>query len=100
MKNAYVKTLQKQKDKFSEGVKSGCELMCLVFLIALDNVAKTMFADRTVARLLKNTEEESQRVYDEVMDSVERGEHKDMSEMLIYYAEEIRRRRQMDGKTD
>lgn len=96
MKNAYMKEVNRQKEKFNEGVKSGCELMCLVFLISLDNVAKTMFADRTVERLLRNVETESQRVYDEVMDSVERGEHKDMSEMLIYYTNEIRKRRNMD----
>lgn len=100
MKNSYSKQLQMLKQRYNDGVYDGFQLMCLIFLIAEDNVAKVMFADRTVKKLLKDTETEAQRIYDEVMASVKTGEQKDMAEILEYYSEEIRKRREMDeGQT-
>ena len=96
MKNSYSKQLQMQKQMYRAGCNDGVHLMSAVFLIALDNVAKEMFEDSVVSDLLRNTETEAQRVYNEVMDSVPRHEESDMAEILAYYTEEIRKRRGMD----
>ncbi len=96
MKNNYARELRERRKAFNEGVSSGCSLMCAVFLVALDNTAKTMFADSTVSKLLKKTEAESQRVFDEVMDSARKHEEEDMATILTYYTEKIRKERNMD----
>ena len=93
MKNELAVRINKAR---RNGVSNGIEFMGGVILITLNNIAEEYMDEDKVSPFLKETEQELNRIYKEVMDSVPSGEIDEMAEKIVYHVQDIRRKRGMD----
>ena len=78
------------------GVSNGVQFMGGIVLIALNNIADEYIYEGIIGEFLKDAEKETNRIYQQVLDSVPSGEITEMAERIAFYVEDIRKRRGMD----
>ena len=87
-------------DARRNGVSNGVQFMGGLILIALNNVADEYLEDDKIGQFLKDAEKETNRIYQQVLESVPSGEITEMAERIAYYVEEIRKKRGMDEEAE
>lgn len=93
MKNNLARLLKEARQK---GVAQGIEFLSGIMIIALNNIADEYVAEDQLDEFFQETEKELNRVYKEVLKAVPEGEISEMAEKVVYYVDEIRRKRHMD----
>lgn len=96
MRNKLASRLNDTKRK---GVTQGIEFMAGLILLALNNIADEFIDEDRIGPFLIATEEELNRLYQETLNSVPKGEIDEMAEKIVYHVGEIRKRRGMDEST-
>lgn len=84
------------KDAKRKGVTEGIEFMAGLILLALNNIADEFIDEDRIGSFLIATEKELNRLYQETLNSVPKGEIDEMAEKIVYHVGEIRKKRRMD----
>lgn len=84
------------KDAKRKGVTEGIEFMAGLILLALNNIADEFIDEDRIGPFLIATEKELNRLYQETLNSVPKGEIDEMAEKIVYHVGEIRKKRRMD----
>lgn len=82
---------------FSRGVNTGAMAMSLAMIISLENVMPAFIEDENqLGEIYRAMEKDLAEVWDEAMSEAGKGNGKDIAEILIGHAAEIRRKRGME----
>lgn len=94
MNKTLIKSLN---DYFSRGVNTGAMAMSLAMVISLENVMPEYITDEnTLGEIYRAMEKDLAEVWDEAVTEAGKGNGKDVAEILIGHAEEIRKKRGME----
>lgn len=77
------------------GVDQGRQFQGAIYLLTLENILPDYIKDEDMGKVLTEIEEESNRITKEVLDSVPSGDIEEMSMRVVYYVEQIRKKRGM-----
>lgn len=85
------------RESKKQGVSQGIDFMAGVVMLAMANVVPDYLRDENdMAKLMRETEAEINRIYKEVLESVPHGEIDEMAERIAWYVQENRRKWRMD----
>lgn len=94
MNKTLIKSLN---DYFTRGVNTGAMAMSLAMVISLENVMPEYITDEnTLGEIYRAMEKDLADVWEEAVTEAGKGNGKDVAEILIGHAEEIRRKRGME----
>ena len=82
------------------GVNQGRQFQGAIYLLALDNILSDYLNEEDMSKVLIGVEEESNRIAREVLDSVPSDDIEEMSMRIVYYVEQIRKKRGMPRYED
>lgn len=84
-------------DYFTRGVNTGAMAMSLAMVVSLENVMPEYITDEnTLGEIYRAMEKDLAEVWEEAVTEARKGNGKDVAEILIGHAEEIRRKRGME----
>lgn len=84
-------------DYFTRGVNTGAMAMSLAMVVSLENVMPEYITDEnTLGEIYRAMEKDLAEVWEEAVTEAGKGNGKDVAEILIGHAEEIRRKRGME----